>query len=151
MVQVYVGLGANLGNREHTLQQALLALANLADGEVTASTFLQTDAVGGPPQPQYLNAVAGFETALKPRALLDALLAIEQEHGRVREVRNGPRTLDLDLLWFGGEVIEEPGLQVPHPRIGERRFVLEPWAEIAPALLLDQVSLKDRLECLVLA
>lgn len=151
MVQVYVGLGANLGNREQTLRQALEALRQLAQGSVLCSEFLTTAAVGGPPQPDYLNAVAGFETTLAPTELLEALLAIELAHGRVREVKNGPRTLDLDLLWYGGQVIDQPGLQVPHPRICERRFVLEPWAQIAPTLVFDQVTLADRLQCLALA
>jgi len=150
MVQVYIGLGSNLGDRSQTLRLAIAALSNLAqDGVVQASRFLLNEAVGGPPQPPYLNAVAGFRTHLSPRSLLASLQRIEGIHGRRRLVRNGPRTLDLDLLWYGGHRVDHPQLQVPHPRMMQRRFVLEPLAQLAPKLLLDRVSVLRRLQCLV--
>ncbi len=130
----YVGLGANLGRREQTLRAALEAL----DGRngvrvVRASSTIETDPVGGPPgQPPYLNAAAELRTTLAPEPLLRALQAVEDAFGRTREVRWGPRTLDLDLLLYGDRVIETPALTVPHPRMHERRFVLEPLCEIAP-------------------
>ena len=103
---------------------------------VAVSSFRETDPVGYLDQPRFLNAVAALETALEPRALLDRLLAIELELGRTREgPRFGPRTVDLDLLLYGDRVIDEPGLVVPHPRLAERRFVLEPLSELDPNLV----------------
>jgi 2-amino-4-hydroxy-6-hydroxymethyldihydropteridine diphosphokinase len=99
---------------------------------VARSAVRETDPVG-PPQPRFLNAVVEIETGLEPRALLDAMHAIERDLGRVRAERWGPRTIDLDLLLFGDRTIDEPDLCVPHPRLAERRFVLEPLAELAPA------------------
>jgi 2-amino-4-hydroxy-6-hydroxymethyldihydropteridine diphosphokinase len=105
---------------------------------VARSSVRETDPVGFADQPKFLNAVAELRTDLSPRELLERLLAIERELGRerARERRWGPRLIDLDLLLYGGEVIDEPGLTVPHPRLAERRFVLEPLAEIAPGLRL---------------
>ena len=136
MTQAYVGLGANLGDRERTLRAAADALGGEAGIEVVAvSTLRETDPVGVGEQPRYLNGVAELETSLFARELLDRLLAVEQRFGRVRSPgEHDPRTLDLDLLLFGDEVIDEPGLVVPHPRLHERRFVLEPLAELAPGL-----------------
>jgi len=149
MVQVYIGLGSNLGDRSQTLRQAISALSSLAhDGEVLASRFFATRPVGGPPQPTFLNAVAGFQTFLSPRALLASLQRIEGIHGRLRLVANGPRTLDLDLLWYGGHRVDQPQLQVPHPRMGERRFVLEPLAQLAPQLPLERDTVHNLLQCL---
>jgi 2-amino-4-hydroxy-6-hydroxymethyldihydropteridine diphosphokinase len=132
----YIGLGSNLGDREGNLRAALGRLAEL--GEVRVSSFRETDPVGVTDQPRFLNAAAELSTELLPRDLLDALLAIERDLGRdrSREQRWGPRTLDLDLLLYGEEVIDEPGLAVPHPRLVERRFVLEPLYELAPDLVL---------------
>jgi len=132
----YIGLGSNLGDREETLRDALARLAEL--GEVRVSSFRETDPVGVTDQPKFVNAVAELSTQLAPRDLLDALLAIERELGRdrSREQRWGPRTLDLDLLLYGGEMIDEPGLTVPHPRLADRRFVLEPLHELVPGLVL---------------
>ena len=136
MTTAYVGLGANLGEREATLRRALELLGERL--EVTGvSSFRDTEPVGYADQPRFLNAAARVETELPPRELLDVLLAVERELGRVREgaPRFGPRTIDLDLLLHGDETIEEPGLTVPHPRLHERRFVLEPLVELDPDLV----------------
>ena len=137
MTRAYVGLGANLGDRERTMRAAVHALAGEAGIEVVAvSTLRETEPVGVGDQPRFLNGVAELETSLAPRELLDQLLAVEQRFGRVRtRGEHGPRTLDLDLLLYGDEVMDEPGLAVPHPRLHERRFVLEPLAELAPGLV----------------
>lgn len=136
MEHAFVALGANLGSREATLRGAVAALDSRDDTTLVAgSALLETDPVGYLDQPRFLNAVILIETELEPRALLDVLLGIERELGRTRGgPRHGPRTIDLDLLLYGGRVIDEPGLAVPHPRMHERRFVLEPLAEIAPEL-----------------
>ena len=137
MTRAYVGLGANLGDRERTLHAALDALAGEAGIELLAvSTLRETEPVGVGEQPRFLNGAAALETTLTARELLDRLFAVEQRHGRVRVPGgHGPRTLDLDLLLYGDEVIDEPELHVPHPRLHERRFVLEPLAELAPGLV----------------
>lgn len=128
-----VGLGANLGDAAASIRTALGELDGLPGTRLRrVSSLYRTAAVGGPAQPDYLNAVALIDTRLAPRDLLDALLGIEVRHGRVRGEINGPRTLDLDLILYAGRTIAEPGLSVPHPRAHERRFVLEPLAEIAP-------------------
>lgn len=133
MAVAYVGLGSNLGDRRATLEGAVAELGNTPGVRVLrVSSFHDTDPVGGPPQPRYLNAVAEVETSLAPRALLDWLLAVEERFGRARGERWGPRTLDLDLLLHGGLVINEPGLAVPHPRLAERAFVLSPLCELVP-------------------
>ena len=137
MTLAAVGLGANLGDAAATLRDAIAALAHLPDATLLrASRLYRTPAWGRTDQPDFINAVALVETSLDARALLDALLAIERRFGRVRleGERWGPRTLDLDLLLFGDAVIDEAGLQVPHPHLHERAFVLLPLAEIAPAL-----------------
>ena len=137
MTRAYVGLGANLGDREHALHAAIDALA-AEDGVevVSVSVLRETEPVGVGQQPLYLNGAAEVETTLTARELLDRLLALEQRFGRIRVTgEHGPRTLDLDLLLYGDEVIDEPGLTVPHPRLHERRFVLEPLAELAPGLV----------------
>ena len=137
MTRAYVGLGANLGDRETSLLAAVGALGDEAGVEVVAvSTLRETAPVGVGEQPLYLNGVVALETTLAARGLLDRLLAVEQRFGRVRVPgEHGPRTLDLDLLLYGDELIEERGLTVPHPRLHERRFVLEPLAELAPGLV----------------
>jgi 2-amino-4-hydroxy-6-hydroxymethyldihydropteridine diphosphokinase len=128
-----VGLGSNLGDRAAHLEAAIAALSATAGIEsVECSSVYETDPVGPPPQGPYLNAAARFETSLGPELLLARLLAIERERGRRRTgERDGPRTLDLDLLLFGDRRIETPDLVVPHPRLHRRAFVLEPLAEIA--------------------
>jgi 2-amino-4-hydroxy-6-hydroxymethyldihydropteridine diphosphokinase len=135
--RAYVGLGANLGDRERTLRAAVDALAAEDGIEVVAvSTLRATDPVGVGDQPRFLNGAAELETTLAARELLDRLLAVEQRFGRVRVPgEHGPRTLDLDLLLYGDEGLDEPGLTVPHPRLHERMFVLEPLAELAPGLV----------------
>jgi 2-amino-4-hydroxy-6-hydroxymethyldihydropteridine diphosphokinase len=137
VTRVFVGLGANLGDREGTLHAAVDALAGEEGIEVVAvSTLRETEPVGVGGQPRFLNGVVELETTLAARELLDRLLAVEQRFGRVRvQGEHGPRTLDLDLLLYGGEEIDEPHLVVPHPRLHERRFVLEPLAELAPGLV----------------
>jgi 2-amino-4-hydroxy-6-hydroxymethyldihydropteridine diphosphokinase len=127
----YVGLGANLGDREATIRAAVAQLP----GVVAVSPLRETDPVGITDQPQFLNGVVALETELPPRELLDVLLAVERGLGRERRERWGPRTIDLDLLLYGDEVIDEDGLTVPHPRLRERRFVLEPLADLAPKLV----------------
>lgn len=130
----FVSLGSNLGDREAHLRRGLDALrATRGIERVEASRIYETDPVGPPPQGPYLNAVAKLETELSPRALLERLLAIEAEEGRTRRgARNEARTLDLDLLLFADRCIDEEGLTVPHPRLRERGFVLEPLCELAP-------------------
>jgi 2-amino-4-hydroxy-6-hydroxymethyldihydropteridine diphosphokinase len=127
----YVGLGANLGDREETIRAAVAELPDV----VAVSPLRETDPVGVADQPQFLNGVAALETELAPRELLDVLLAVERRLGRERRERWGPRTIDLDLLLYGDEVIDEDGLKIPHPRLHERRFVLEPLADLAPQLV----------------
>ena len=129
-----VGLGSNLGDREATLLRAERILAARQDIDVIARSALYATAPVGPPQPDYLNAALRLETELSPRELLDVLLEIERLLGRVRAERWGPRTLDLDILfWTGGEV-DEPGLRVPHPRLAERAFAVAPLLDVAPEL-----------------
>ncbi len=131
MTVAYVGLGANLGDREKTIRAAVAELPDV----VAVSPLRETDPVGVTDQPRFLNGVAALETELAPRELLDVLLAVERQLGRERRERWGPRTIDLDLLLYGDEVIEEDGLKIPHPRLHERRFVLEPLADLAPQLV----------------
>jgi 2-amino-4-hydroxy-6-hydroxymethyldihydropteridine diphosphokinase len=137
VTRAYVALGANLGDRERTIRAALAALDATPGVQVAGvSTLIETDPVGYLDQPPFLNGAAALETSLAPRELLDLLLAVERRFGRAREAvpPQGPRTLDLDLLLFGTTRIEEPGLRLPHPRLHERRFVLEPLAELDPSL-----------------
>jgi 2-amino-4-hydroxy-6-hydroxymethyldihydropteridine diphosphokinase len=131
----FVGIGSNLGDREGYLRRAI-ELLSAEDGiEVVAvSTLRETEPVGPVPQGPFLNGVVRVATTLAPRELLGRLLAVEHELGRVRLERFGPRTIDLDLLLYGEETVDEPGLTVPHPRLHERRFALEPLAELDPAL-----------------
>ena len=146
-MRAYVGLGSNLGEREATLWKALEGLGATEGIEVLAiSSFRETEPVGVVDQPRFVNAAAALETSLSPRELLERLLDVERSLGRDRAVeeRWGPRTLDLDLLLYGGESIDEPGLEVPHPRLTERAFVLEPLLELDPDLRLpDGRPLRD--------
>ena len=130
MTRAYIGVGANLGDRQATIRAAVAALP----GVVGVSQLRETDPVGVVDQPPFLNGAVVLETELSPRELLDALLAVEREHGRERRERWGPRTIDLDLLLYGDETIDEPGLTVPHPRLHERRFALEPLLDLDPEL-----------------
>ena len=140
MARAYIGLGSNLGDRERMLWGAVHMLAFNPEVDVVAvSSISETDPVGFADQPRFLNAAVAIDTELGPRALLDLLLSIERELGRTREgPRFGPRTIDLDLLLYGDEVVDEPGLTLPHPRLHERRFVLEPLAELDPDLTVPE-------------
>ncbi|QYK46842.1 MAG: 2-amino-4-hydroxy-6-hydroxymethyldihydropteridine diphosphokinase [Phycisphaeraceae bacterium] len=133
-VVAYIGLGSNLGEKAATLESAICQIARLPHTRVIArSDWMQTAPVGVTDQPDFLNGVIAIETLLPSRRLIGELLRIEAEHGRDRATvsRWGPRTLDLDLLLYGSAMIDEPGLQVPHPRMFEREFVLAPLAQIA--------------------
>ena len=143
-----MGLGGNIGDRRLYLERALELLAAEPEVEVVAvSSFRETDPVGYTDQPPFLNAACAVETELGPRELLERLLAVERALGRERTgPRFGPRVIDLDLLLYGDEVVDEPGLEVPHPRLAERRFALEPLAELYPELRLpDGHSARDLL------
>jgi 2-amino-4-hydroxy-6-hydroxymethyldihydropteridine diphosphokinase len=133
----YVGLGANLGDRQATIARAVELLRAAPGVEVLAvSSLRETDPVGLEEQPPFLNGAAELETTLPPRELLQVLLDVERRLGRTREgPRFGPRTIDLDLLVYGDAEVDEPQLTVPHPRLHERGFALEPLAELAPALV----------------
>jgi 2-amino-4-hydroxy-6-hydroxymethyldihydropteridine diphosphokinase len=145
MTRYAVGLGSNLGDRRNHLITALAELAEL--GTVAAvSGLYETEPVGGPGQPSFLNAVAVVESSLEPAELLAELHRIESGHGRVREERWGPRTLDLDLIATEGEPVSMSFVEVPHPRSGERRFVLEPLVEVWPdAMVSGGVSAAEAL------
>lgn len=136
MPRAYVGLGSNLGDRERTIRRAVEQMGAASGVTVVAMSSLRdTEPVGYVDQPRFLNGVAAVETDLSPSDLLGLLLEIEHGLGRTRDgPRLGPRTIDLDLLLYGNAVLDEPGLRVPHPRLHERRFVLEPLAELEPAL-----------------
>lgn len=136
MATAFIGLGANLGDRRGSIQAALALLDSLEEVAVTGvSRLRETDPVGGVPQPSYLNAAARIETSLGPRRLLETLLAVERRLGRTRRgPRFGPRVIDLDLLLYGDEIVREAGLTVPHPRLHERPFALEPLLDLEPLL-----------------
>jgi 2-amino-4-hydroxy-6-hydroxymethyldihydropteridine diphosphokinase len=148
MVRAYLGLGSNVGDRGAQLQFGVDGLAGRAGRVVAISPVYETDPVGGPPQPDFLNAVVAIETTLSPRELLGVAKALEAEAGRppppggpgvspeeTAERRWGPRPLDIDVLMVGDERIEEPDLVVPHPRIHQRTFVLAPLADVAPEMV----------------
>jgi len=141
-VTTYIALGANLGDRAQNLRDALKQLDAISAVRVVAvSSFLENPAVGGPADsPPFLNAAAEVSTMLSAANLLERLLQIERALGRERREKWGPRTIDLDLLLYGNEVIDTQDLIVPHPRLHERRFVLQPLAEIAPNLLVPGVN-----------
>lgn len=136
-LRAWIGLGSNLEDPLAQVSTALQELKQLPDTTLAArSSLYRSDPVGPPGQPDYINAVAALDTRLEPEALLDALQAIEQMHQRVRKIHWGPRTLDLDLLLYGDQVISTPRLTVPHAYMTERNFVLWPLAELAPELIL---------------
>jgi 2-amino-4-hydroxy-6-hydroxymethyldihydropteridine diphosphokinase len=138
-MRAFVGLGSNLGDRERTLRRAVVEVGRLPDTEVRGvSSFRDTAPVGYVDQPRFLNGAVELETQLGARELLQELLRIERQLGRDRTQSppHGPRTLDLDLLLYGEERIQAPGLEVPHPRLHERRFVLEPLFDLDPGLFL---------------
>jgi 2-amino-4-hydroxy-6-hydroxymethyldihydropteridine diphosphokinase len=144
--RAFIAIGSNLGPRHATIHAGLRDLARVPGVRVVrVSSLIQTDPVGPPgplAQGLYLNGAAELATTLDPHALLDAMLAVERVHGRDRSgtQRWGPRTLDLDLLWYEGVTLDEPGLILPHPRLHERGFVLRPLAEIAPGLRINARS-----------
>jgi len=148
----FIGLGSNLADPLVQVRQALVELDSIPGTRVTArSSFYRTSPVGLLEQPDFINVVASVRTTLKPQALLAALLAIENRHGRRRSMRNAPRTLDLDLLLYGEQILGQDGLTLPHPRLQERAFVLAPFAEIAPdAMVPGQGRVQDllaRVDC----
>jgi 2-amino-4-hydroxy-6-hydroxymethyldihydropteridine diphosphokinase len=131
----FVGIGSNLGDREDNLARAIELLSAEDGVEVVAvSEIRETEPVGPIAQGPFLNGAVRIDTDLGPAELLERLLAVEQRLGRVRRERFGPRTIDLDLLLYGEKVVDEPGLTVPHPRLHERRFALEPLSDLAPGL-----------------
>jgi len=135
-VAAYIGIGSNLDDPERQVRRAIEALASMPETRfVRASRLFRTAPWGRTDQPAFVNAAAEIATTLSPRALLDALLAIERAQGRHRDgTRWGPRTLDLDVLIYGDRVVDEPGLAIPHPHLADRAFVLLPLADIDPAL-----------------
>ena len=138
-VTAYIALGSNLDEPATQVAAGFAALAALPESRLRArSSFYRTAPVGYADQPDFINAVGALDTALSPRALLDALLDIELAHGRARTHANAPRTLDLDVLLYGDVQLDEPGLTLPHPRMHERAFVLVPLAEIAPACVIPR-------------
>ena len=135
-VRAYVGVGSNLGDRADAIERAVeLLRAHPAVEVVSESSLRETEPWGAVAQPRFLNGAVAVETRLEPRALLGVLLDVERRLGRMREERWGPRTIDLDLLLYGNVVLDEPGLTVPHPRLHERAFVLEPLHELDPNLV----------------
>jgi 2-amino-4-hydroxy-6-hydroxymethyldihydropteridine diphosphokinase len=141
MHTAFVALGSNLDGPQTKVRQAIAALGKLPQARlVVASSLYRSAPVGRTDQPDFINAVAQLSTTLAPRALLAALLALEQRFGRTRSVRNAPRTLDLDLLLYDAQCIAEADLAVPHPRMHQRAFVLAPLVEIAPACVIPGVG-----------
>lgn len=132
MTRAFLGMGSNLGDRAAFLRRAVASLPDL----LAVSPVYETEPIGGPDdQGAYLNLVAELDTALEARQLLELCQGLERAAGRVRGVRWGPRTLDVDVLWIEGRTSAEPDLEVPHPRLWERRFVLAPLADLAPDLV----------------
>lgn len=130
---VHLGLGSNMGDKAAQLNEAAHRLESIGTLEMVSSLY-RTEPVGFADQDWFLNAAVCIRTKLSPREVLEAVLAIEREMGRIRTIKNGPRIIDIDLLLWGESVIDEPGLRLPHPRLQERLFVLVPLAEIAPEL-----------------
>lgn len=134
-MRLVLGLGSNLGDREQNIAQAIAAIGARPGFEVRATSPLyETPPAGGPPQGDYLNGAALVETRLAPREVLAACLEVERSLGRIRPdaVRWGPRAIDIDLLWIEGEIVDEPDLVVPHPRLAERPFAVQPLVDVAP-------------------
>ena len=130
-MRCYIGIGSNLGDRRKYIENAIQKLNETKGIEVKkVSSIYETDPLGGPIQGKYLNGVIEIETEIEPRELLTRLLDIEIQLGRKRTVKNGPRTIDLDILLFGDKKIDEPGLKIPHPRMQRREFVMKPLKEI---------------------
>ena len=136
MARVFIGVGTNLGDRENNLQTAQALIEKSSHFTlVVQSPVYETDPVGGPPQNKYLNAVWEIETTLSPSAVLKELLHIEHQMGRARTVPNAPRVIDLDILFYENQIIRQPGLEVPHPRLYERYFVLKPLVDLVPGFV----------------
>lgn len=148
MADVFIGLGSNLGDRPRFLRQALEALQGDQVRVRQCSSFRRTAPIGGPQQPDFVNAVARLEVQTTPQALMHKLLQTEARFGRRRQMVNGPRTLDLDLLLFGQQQFQTEFLTLPHPRASQRRFVLEPLLELAPRLALHGKSAWEHLQTL---
>ncbi|MFK8252277.1 2-amino-4-hydroxy-6-hydroxymethyldihydropteridine diphosphokinase [Ancylobacter terrae] len=146
-VVAYLCLGSNLGDRAGTMAKAVGLIARIGLKIIARSSLYETSPWGPVPQGPYLNLVVAVETDLSPRELLNMLLGVEHAFGRdrTREVRFGPRTIDIDILLYGDDIVAEPDLEIPHPRMMERAFALVPLAEIAPDLVVGGVSLVDAL------
>ncbi|MCH2100720.1 MAG: 2-amino-4-hydroxy-6-hydroxymethyldihydropteridine diphosphokinase [Planctomycetes bacterium] len=149
MTEAFLALGANLGDRASQLRRSLMQLEERGVRVWQLSRFHRTVPVGGPvDQPEYLNAVARVESPVAPHRLLQHCLEVEFELGRERRTRNGPRSCDLDLLWFGGCKMVSKALTLPHPRFAQRHFVLEPWVEVASRLVVEGRSVSAHLAAL---
>lgn len=136
MVTCYIGLGSNLGDRKKNIESSIERIRRLPDTEVAkVSSVIETSPVGGPPQNNFLNAVIEIKTSISAQGLLKELQAIESDLGRVRIVKDAPRTIDLDILFYDAKEIKEENLLIPHPRIRQREFVLRPLKEIAPYIV----------------
>lgn len=134
MTESYIGIGSNLGDRKGYIERAIEILKTSSDIKVSkVSPLYETEPVNGPPQGKFLNGAIRIETDLSARGLLNRLMAIEKTLGRVRDIKNGPRTIDLDILTFGDQHIEEGDLIIPHPRMNERDFVKRPLADLLNA------------------
>lgn len=136
--RVFLSLGSNLGDRRRHLAEAIGSLGSMV---VAVSSVYETEPVGGPEQGRFLNVVVELDTDLAPRDLLAVCHRLESAAGRVRTERWGPRTLDVDVVWIDGVTVDEPDLEVPHPRMWDRRFVLAPLAELAPELVPERALL----------
>lgn len=141
----YLGLGSNLGDRVSYIMSAVALLKQKGALVLKRSTVIETDPVGGPPQNKFLNAVVKISTELSPLELFSLCQSIERELGRVRDVVNGPRTIDLDILLYDRLTIDTPQLKIPHPRMFERAFVLEPLREIEPGLLEESSNARHKI------
>lgn len=146
-MRVYLALGSNLGDREGYLRSAIEGLSSRGIRIVQSASVYSTEPREVLDQPWFLNTVLEADTTLSPEELLNACLAVEQENHRERDVPKGPRTLDIDIIFYGNETIQKPNLTIPHPRFADRRFVLEPLAEIAPRFI-DPASRKTVRELL---
>jgi 2-amino-4-hydroxy-6-hydroxymethyldihydropteridine diphosphokinase len=132
IMRCYIGIGSNLGDREKNIDGAVQKLRETEGIDVVkVSPLYDTAPLGGPPQPRFLNGVVEIETVISPEKLLSILRNIEDQLGRERKIKNGPRTIDLDILTYGEEKIDEPGLHIPHPRMNEREFVMKPLRDIS--------------------
>ncbi len=132
---VYLLIGGNIGNRQVSLEAAVKLLEQSAGKILKSSSLYETAAWGNRNQPQFLNQVLAIETSLVPLALLENILLAEESLGRIRTLKNAPRIIDIDILFYKEDIIDIPGLRIPHPEIANRRFVLEPMVELAPSLL----------------